>query len=184
MLPLHGHSLVAHVDVWFWRASKAETCRAVVVPELDFDAIMELRARKSAYQRSNELTPWLIVSPEEMTFLLAQNQGVSIAMEAYNASELKMQIGYPVDDGCYNIDLIGAVNVKDGALSVSPRRLSVGGYDLSWLVGLTDIEMTPQDIPDKNVAAQLENTRALTVQDGHLHLRLKERTLRWRFNDE
>ena len=171
--------------IWVWSASKSETCRTIVVPEMDFDSVMSLRARKSAYQRSRELTPWLELSPEEMTYLLSQSRGpVRIGMTAIGATSLKVQIGYPVKDGCYNIDLEGSVSVDDGRLVVLPQRVVVGGYDLTWMSYFSDIEVSPSDIPDSDISAQLENTRAMRVEDGALRLRLKDRSLRWRFTDE
>ena len=170
---------------WIWRASKSDTCRSLVIPEMEFDEVMSLRSRRSAYQRSRELMPWLELSPEEMTYLLSQSKGpVTLGLGSMGPADLKIQIGYPVQDGCYNIDVEGGVSVIDGQLKLLPRRIMVGGYDLTWISWVSDIEVNPADIPDPDLSAQLENTREMHVQDGMLRLRLKDRSLRWRFTDD
>ena len=59
----------------------------------------------------------------------------------------------------------------------------VGGYDLTWISWVSDIEVNPADIPDPDLYLQLK-THAVHVQDGMLRLRLKDRSLRWRFTDD
>jgi len=169
--------------IWFWRATLDADCRAVNVGTFDFDALMDLRARKTAYQRSKELTPWLTLSPEEMTFLMSDSQGVSVELATDGSSELEAFIGYPVTGGCYNLNIKGEVLVENGVLMVNPRIFRMGEYDLSWLLSWKSIEIRPEDLPDKAVAEQLQNTRAMKVGQGKLHLRLKDRSVGWRFRE-
>jgi hypothetical protein len=166
----------------FWRVTLEEVCHPVVVESFDFDALMALRARKAAYQRSKARSPTLALSPEEMTFLMSDSRGISIELSA-SGSELTAKIGYPVTGGCYNLVVAGPVTVLDGVLSVRPQSFSVGGFDISWLMAGWAYDVRAVDLPDPKLADQLRNLRVLEVKQGMLYLRLKDRSLGWRFSD-
>ena len=168
---------------WFWSMTLESECRVVDVPRLDIDDFLALRARKTAYQTSRDTTPWLILHPRELTFLMAEHRGMSFEVTA-NESIADFKIGVPVDGGCYNIRLQGDVAVRDGVMTAKPSLLQVGGYDVTWLSRFWTVRLTPDDVHDEDLAHRLSNIRALKINNGEIYLRLKDRAANWSFQSK
>ena len=161
---------------WFWQAALSEECREVGVRAFTVEEIKGIRQRKAQYQMSEELSPWLSLSAEEVTFFISEFSDVSLQMQAMG-DQVEAQLGYPWGEGCYNIDYSGTAEIENGVLVLNPSTLVIGGYNLSWLVGMRTFTYTSGDVADPLLRRRLGNMRAMRVTDGRFQFRIKNRRI-------
>lgn len=166
--------------MWFWAAALDATCRLPQVRQFSVDEFLELRDRKKAYQQSTEPVSWMAMSPDEVTFLLAESKGLYVELAA-SKDRLQAHLGVPDEGGCYNVYFEGTVQVNNSVLRMEPDIVQLGGFDLSWLLGGQAFEYEAGDVADPQVAGILRNVRALKVESGELKLRLKDKSMKWEF---
>jgi hypothetical protein len=172
-----------------WRAAMERSLvsrRCADLPEVDLsvDAIVALKERWRRYTHSDDPDAHLVLSPREASFLLRGESDVGVFLEGAGA-DLHAELTVPVEEGCYNVDFTGTLEIRRGLAVFDISRLEVGGQDLSGLTGLGGAlgsprqALGPDDVEDPDIRAALANIEDLFIRDGAIHVRFVDPSAVW-----
>lgn len=163
----------------------SKTCRVLPKVDLAVPEIVKLKDRWKAYTRDASPQAALDLSPEEVTFLLQAESEIGVDLSA-RSDQLSARLTVPVENGCYNVDFNGGLQVQNGLAVVSTERLEVGGQDLSGLmsiggaIGGTRQALTADDLEDPRLSRMLRNVETLTVEGGRIRVRFTDPDQVWK----
>lgn len=161
---------------WAVQAAGPDPCMELRQAEFTLEELIATKDKVLDYER--DPVGELVLSGKEASFVLADNLKYPVWIET-RGEELFVEFALPEQDRCYNIVFQGTVEVTDGAATVVPSTLWVGGLDLSpWARGQV-LQAVPEDLTSPEAQKLLRQTRSLEVVGDELHVAVDDpRSLR------
>ncbi len=161
-----------------YRAALDAECRSMPGTDPTMEELIALRGRVTLYQQDPAPGAVLALTGRELSFLFGERRDFQMRAEVRDDRAF-VDLALPNDRGCWNIRFAGQVSVRQGVVAITPDALEVGEADLSrWLAGRT-WAIPAERLPDAVLARTVENTAALDVADGLVHVRLSNRWDVW-----
>lgn len=173
-----------------WRSAMGRSllsrqCMELQRVDLEVSEIVSLKERWKAYRRSSDPEATVSVSPTEATFLVRGESDLGIWL-AGRGSTLEAKVTVPAEGGCYNIEYVGGVQVREGLALLDPEKLHIAGQDLTALAGLGGAlgsarqAVGPDDLEDPHLKRSLANIERMDVVDGQIRIRFVDPDEVWR----
>ena len=153
------------------RGTTAGDCQKLPDTWLETEQLISIKKRLDVYRADKSEGASIEVTPNEVMGLLEGEVGYDLAFEA-EGSEVFARINLPTDDGCYQIEFEGTLNVKDRVVEVIPSKLVVGTVNFTNWMGSKPYVIQAENVPDEKTAEILSNTQKLVVRDGMIYLTL------------
>jgi hypothetical protein len=155
----------------------SESCEQWAAPELQMETIKSMKARLDAYRADPKPDAEIELTGDEVSALLRDEVPYSVRVQVIGADTADVTIAAPQPEGCYNIHYRGTVAVRDGSLVLVPETLRVGDSNLGPMVSGRTVELDPGRWLGPEGAAAVGRLSSLSVRDGIVALRLRDRWL-------
>ena len=148
-----------------------ETCFEPGPSDLSLSRMARVKRAVDAHTRAPSEP--LILDGDEATFLLADYLAYPVTLKAED-SEVRAELAAPAMGTCFNIRYAGGIAVTEAGMQLSPRQLTIGYLDVSFIARLRHWHL-PQWLPLRPHAARLvAATKGLEVRDGILSVHIAD----------
>lgn len=162
---------------WLYQRAWSEECAAWDKVDVSMEDLIRLRSEIRKYQQDPAPGAALVLTGDDVNVLLGE--GRAFRMQAhFVGAEASLRLSLPQEEGCYNIDYLGSLEVRDGVVLLQPRHLWIGDADVGFLVG-SSIAIEAEQFPEDELSKLIGNMSSLTVEGGEVHVRFDNRWDLW-----
>lgn len=153
----------------------SEACEQWAAPELQMETLKSMKARLDAYRADPDPDAEIELTADELSALLRDEVPYAVRLQIIGADTADVSVAAPRPDGCYNVHYRGKIDIRDGELLLVPEALRVGDSNLGPFLSGRKLALDPTRWLGDDGARAVARLETLSVRDGVVALRLRDR---------